>query len=272
MQFRDRVVWITGASSGIGAALAKALASRGAELILSGRRMDALEAVKASCLELGRIDILLLPFEATDFEALPAIVVKAQQWKGHIDVLINNAGVSQRSLVVDSDMSVYRRIIDIDYFSPVMLTKLVLPGMIAQGGGLIAVTSSLAGKIGSKMRSGYCSAKHALHGFYDSLRAEVYADNIRVSIILPGYVQSNVSLYALTGDGGTHGVMDAGQAGAISADAAAARILRQLEKEREEIYVGTGAEMLAPWLKRFFPGLLSRFLRKQKVPGGAGTP
>ena len=136
---------------------------------------------------------------------------------------------------------------------------------------MIAVTSSLAGKIGSKLRSGYCSAKHALHGFYDSLRAEVHDDNIRVSIILPGYVQSNVSVSALTGDGGTHGVMDAGQAKAISAEAAAVRIIRQLEQEREEIYVGTGAEMLAPWLKRFFPTLLSRFLRKQKVPPRAPT-
>lgn len=265
MVFQNKTVWITGASSGIGASLAYVFAKKGAHLILSGRQLDKLQAVETRCRTLGVSDILLLPFEATDFEQLETIAATAERWKDGIDLLINNAGVSQRSLVIDTEISVYREIMDIDYFSPVMLTKLVLPGMVRRGGGMIAITSSLAGKFGSKLRSGYCSAKHALHGFYDSLRAEHYQDNIRISIILPGYVQSNVSVSALIGNGSRHGIMDKGQANAISADAAAEIIVRKLYKEKEEIYVGTGMEMLTPWLKRFFPGLLSYFLRKQKI-------
>lgn len=266
---KNSIVWITGASSGIGAALAKEMAKRGVHLILSGRRIQALLNVQNDCQKLGAGDILVLPFEATDFDQLTSIVTTAEGWKGGIDLLINNAGVSQRSLIINTDMDVYRKIMDIDYFAPVQLTMLVLPGMIERGGGMIAVTSSLAGKMGSKLRSGYCSAKHALQGFFESLRAEHYQDNIRVSLILPGYVKSNVSVSALKGDGSRHGVMDKGQSKAITAEEAAKKIIAQLEKGREEIYVGSGIEMIAPLLKRFFPKLLSQILRNQKLPSEA---
>ena len=266
MNFDNKTIWITGASSGIGAGLARAFATEGAALILSGRREQALEEVVQQCRTAGAADVLALPFETTDFDALPALVSRADGWRDGIDMLVNNAGISQRSLVMDTQMEVYRSIMEVDYFAPVALTKLVLPGMLARGGGTIAINSSLAGKLGSKLRSGYSSAKHALLGFYDSLRAELHEQGIRVAVILPGYVQSQVSVSALTGDGSEHGIMDSGQASAISADDAAKVILKGLHRSCDEIYVGSGAEMLAPVLKRFFPGLLTRILRQQKIP------
>lgn len=266
VSMHNKVIWITGASSGIGAGLAQRLAAEQSLLILSGRQQAALEQVAEQCRAAGAQQVLCLPFEATDFAALAEIVKRAQQWQGRIDLLINNAGISQRSQVLDTELETYRHIMEVDYFAPVALTKLVLPIMLAQGGGMIAVTSSLAGKLGSKLRSGYCSAKHALHGFFDSLDAELHAQNIRVCMILPGYVQSQVSVNALLGDGARQNSMDAGQASAISALAAADIIVKGLQQQRSEIYVGTGREMLAPWLKRFFPKRFRQIIRNQALP------
>ncbi len=265
--FNEKTVWITGASSGIGAGLARQFAKQGAHLILSGRRADALAVVKRECGAFGSGDVTILTFETTDYDSLTRVVEDAIAFKGRIDCLVNNAGISQRSLALDTGMDVYRKILDVDFFAPVTLTKLVLPGMIKNGGGLICVTTSVAGKVGSKMRSGYCAAKHALHGFFDSLRAELYDDNIRVSLIVPGYVQTNVTINAITADGSPNQKSEAEHAKGISPDAAATRIVSALAKGKEEIYIGSGAEMLAVPLKRFFPGALSRMTRKQDIEG-----
>lgn len=269
--YKQQVIWITGASSGIGEGLAKGFAKQRALLVISGRNMEALNRVSEQCLSLGAIDVLIVPFEATELEQLDALVSKVMQWQGRIDVLVNNAGISQRSLVSDTDMAVYRKIMEIDFFAPVALTKLVLPIMTKQKSGHIVVVTSLAGKLGSKMRSGYCAAKHALHGFFDSLRAEQFDNNIKVSLLLPGYVKTNVSQSAITGDGSSHNALDEGQASAISPERAASRVLPQLAKGKYEIYVGSGKEMMAPWLKRFFPNLLANILNKQKLPGPSST-
>ena len=205
MEFGGMTIWITGASSGIGAALARAFGAAGAHLILSGRREDALASVAGA---LGG-EAFVLPFEATDMGALPGVVARAWDWHGGIDVLVNNAGISQRSLAIDTTMDVYRRIMEVDFFAPVALSQLVVPRMIARGSGHIVAVSSVAGKVGSPLRSGYCAAKHALIGYCDALRAECEtAYGIGVTSILPGSVRTAIATNALLGDGAVRGVSD----------------------------------------------------------------
>lgn len=248
MSLAGQRVWITGASSGIGAALARALAPAGAQLILSGRNIAALEAVAADC---G--GARLLPFEATDFEALPAIVAAA----GEVDLLVNNAGVSQRSLAHQTSMDVYRAIMEVDFFAPVALTRLVLPAMLARGSGHLAVVASVAGKVGSPMRTGYCAAKHAVMGWFDALRTEVEHKGIKVSTIVPGFVATDIGRRALRGDGTPVGREDSDIAGGISAEAAAAIIRDGLAAGVREIEVGgDGPDMALLKLKREAPEAL----------------
>lgn len=263
--FSAKTVWITGASSGIGAGLARGFAREQAALILSGRREDELNAVADQCRTLGAVDVKVLPFETTDFDRLPSLVSEAEQWRGGIDVLINNAGISQRSLVVDTSMDVYRRILDIDFFAPVALTKLVLPAMRNRGSGLIVVTTSVAGKLGSKLRSGYSAAKFALHGFYESLRGEVHDDNIGVSLVVPGYVKTDVTVNAITGDGSKQGKREQEHDGSMTPDELAAEVIPKLKAGKEEIITGSGMPRYAVLLKRFFPGVVSSIIRKQTI-------
>lgn len=202
---KDKTVWITGASSGIGAALAKTLSARGAKVILSGRRMDALEAT-ANALE---TDSLIIPFEVTDYQSLAGHVETAWDWTGRVDILVNNAGVSQRSLAIDTDPQVYTNLINIDLIAPIWLTQLQLQPMAKAGGGHIVAISSVAGRIGAPLRTAYCAAKHGLIGYMDSLRTEVaLPHNIHVTNILPGSVATNVSRNALTKDGSQRGKSD----------------------------------------------------------------
>ena len=189
MRFEGKAVWITGASSGIGEALAEAFAAEGAAVILSGRRRDALDAVAAG---LGG-ESLVLPFESTDWAALPGAVETAWSWRGGVDILVNNAGISQRSLAIDTAPDVYRTIIEVDLLAPIWLTQLVLPRMAERGSGHLVAISSVAGRLGPVLRTAYAAAKHGLIGYCDSLRAEVEsAYEIKVTTILPGSVRTEV--------------------------------------------------------------------------------
>ncbi|CAG5068443.1 Putative oxidoreductase SadH [Dyadobacter sp. CECT 9623] len=259
--FKDKVVWITGASSGIGEALAIAFAREGAKLVLTARRKEELERVKLST-GLPDTSVLVLPMDVTDLEkAVPAAEQVIAQF-GRIDIMVHNAGVSQRSYIKDTDLAVYKNLMEIDFFSTVALTKAVLPYMIKQKGGHFIVMSSVAGKIGTIMRSGYNAAKHALHGFYDSLRAEGYVDNIKVTTVCPGYIRTNISLNALNESGSKFGKMDSNQANGIPAEECARRILSAVKKDKKEIYIGGFKEVAAIYLKRFFPTLLFDQVRK----------
>ena len=239
-------VWITGASSGIGEGLARAWAAQGAKVILSGRRADALDRLAS---ELPGAEVV--PFEATELAALPAAVAKA----GHVDILVNNAGISQRSLAVSTDFDVYRRIMEVDFFAPVRLTQLVLPQMIARGSGHFVMISSIAGKIGSPLRSGYCAAKHALIGYSDALRSEVAQHGISVTTVTPGFVATAIAINALTGEGRVRGPGADPVDNGITPDEAAAQILGGIAEGRREIPVGReGApEMMLLGLKRHNP-------------------
>lgn len=249
---KDDVVWITGASSGIGEALAKAFAERGCRLVLSGRRIEALEAVNAAC---GG-GHLLLPFETTDERAIPEMVEQARFKWGRIDCLINNAGISQRSLAINTDLSVYRQIVEVDLMAPIALTQAVLPVMVAQGSGRIAMISSVAGIAGVPLRTAYCAAKHGLIGYSDALRAEVARHGIKVHVIAPGSVRTNVSKNALAGDGVARGESDAAIDNGIHPDDAAARMIKAMAAGAREIIIAEGMEAGIPILRRTQPEAL----------------
>lgn len=261
--YQDKVVWITGASSGIGEALAYEFARQGARLVLSARRTDALEAVRKQCANPQQH--LVLPLDMSDSAALPAAVQQVLATLGRIDVLINNAGISQRSLVQDTALAVDRRIMEVDFFGPVALTKAVLPQMLAQRSGQLVAVSSVVGLVATPYRSAYAAAKHAIIGFYDALRAEVFAAGIGVSVILPGYVRSNVSLSALTGDGSTHGVVDPGQTTAMPADVFARKAVAALARRENRILIAGARERFGVLLSRLSPNLLARVIRNAKV-------
>lgn len=253
--FKDQVVWITGASSGIGEALALQFAAAGARLVLSARREEELQRVKARCVDAGLTaeNALVLPLDVTDHEAMPAAVERVTNTFGRIDFLLNNAGISQRSKCIDTDLSVYRTILEVDVLGQIAMTKAVLPTMLEQGSGHLAVTSSVAGKIGAPLRTGYCAAKHAMMGFFDALRAETARDGLRVTTITPGYIQTNVSVNALNGDGSTFGKTDKDIENGMDVDRCAEVIMEGFRKGKPEIPVGEGMEMKALFLKRFFP-------------------
>lgn len=246
MRFAGKTVWITGASSGIGKALAEAFAAEGAALILSGRRRETLEAVAAG---LGG-EALVLPFETTDWTALPGAVESAWGWRGGVDILVNNAGISQRSLAIDTEPLVYETIIAVDLLAPIRLTQLVLPLMAARGGGHIVAISSVAGRLGPVLRTAYAAAKHGLIGYCDSLRAEVEsAYGIRVTTILPGSVRTEVAANALTADGSRRGISDANIDAGMDPAECARRIVDAVAAGTRELIVAEGAEAFAAALR-----------------------
>ena len=258
---KNKVIWITGASSGIGEATAYKMAKEGAKLILSARRKEELERVKNAC-GLLENDILVLPLDVENFESFESLKDTVVAKFGRIDLLFNNAGISQRGGVLESDLSVFQKIININFMGVAALTKAVLPQMIKQNDGHIVVTSSLSGKLGSPKRSGYCASKHALHGFFDALRAEVYENNIKVTMICPGYIQTDISVNAISADGNKHGKMDNNQENGIPVDVCAAKIVKAIKADKSEIYIG-GKEVLGVYLKRFFPKILEKIVIKQ---------
>ena len=249
--FSDRCWWITGASSGIGEGLARALAARGARVILSGRNVAALEALARDC---GTA--LVLPFEATDFDRIPDIVERAWAWKGRVDGLVNNAGVSQRSLAVDTAFAVYQRLIAIDLLAPIALTQALLPRMVHAGGGRIVAISSVAGIVGAPLRSAYSAAKHGLIGYHDSVRAENEHLGVQVHVFAPGSVRTNVSRNALTADGGSRGVSDAAIEAGISPAECADAMLAAIEAGTRELVLATGMEHYVAALRRSDPDAL----------------
>lgn len=259
-----RTIWITGASSGIGEALAYALARRGAKLVLSARRKEELERVKGNCISEAQPNIRILPLDITQTSTLKLSTEAAIQIFGNIDIMIHNAGVSQRSLIAETSLEVDRRLMDINYFGAIALTKYLLPHFISRKSGHFVVVSSITGKFGTPYRSGYAASKHALHGFFDALRAEHFKDNIRVTMICPGFVHTPITLAALTGDGTPLNKMDEAQYNGMPAEQCAEKIVKAIEKKREEVYIG-GREVLGVYLKRFVPSIFSKLIRKVAV-------
>ncbi len=260
MKFAGQVIWITGASSGIGEAAAQAFAREGARLVLSSRRPDELERVRRAC---ERPDEhAVIPLDLIRSETFPAIVADVLARCGRIDVLVNNGGVSQRARALDATPDVERALMEVDYFGPVALTKAVLPSMRARHSGRIVVVSSVMGYVGTPGRSTYAAAKHALHGYFDSLRAEIWRDGVGVTLVCPGYVKTAVSHNAVGPRGEKHGRTDGTHLTGIAPEKCAAAIVNAVANGREEVYVGR--EAYAIYVKRFFPWLYSRIMRRMK--------
>ena len=260
--FTGKTVWITGASSGIGAALAHILAAKGARLILSARSVDKLEAVRQGCLNPDEHLCLLL--DLADPASIEAAWDSLQSIPREVDILINNGGMTQRARVLETRMEVYRLLLEVNFMAAVDLTKKVLPGMLERGTGQIVAVSSLMGKFSSPQRSGYAAAKHALQGFMDALSAEVHAAGVRVLVASPGFVNTDVSRNALRGDGTLHGKMDPEQAAAISAEKCAEQIVAAMVKGRAEVFPG-GKERIGLLLNRISPALLRLVMRRIRV-------
>jgi len=255
---KNKIIWITGASSGIGEAVALAMIDEGAVVIASAPFAEELEIVKQKASRPENFHCVVL--DLLQSETLEPLAKRMIERFGRIDVLINNAGVSQRALAVDTPIEVDRKIMEIDYFGSVILTKAVLPQMIKQGGGHLVCTSSLVGVFGFPLRSAYSAAKHAMHGFFESVRIENYQHNIKVNIIIGGRIKTNVSLNAVMADGKAYGQMDAGQNKGITPQKAAKQILKGIQRNKPEILVG-GGELLMIRIKRWLPrlhGLISR--------------
>lgn len=258
----NKVIWVTGASSGIGEALVYQLNELGAKIILSARRADVLLEVKGKCK--FPENAAILPLDLIAFDSLESITETAISIYGKIDILINNGGLSQRSLIIDTKFEVYQQMVDVNYLGTIKLTKHLLPYFIAQKSGHFVTVTSLMGKFSSPYRSGYCGAKHALHGFFDALRMEHEKDNVDVSIICPGFIQTNVAKNALTGDGSALQKEDNATENGMPVNDCAKEIISAIEKKRFETYVG-GKEKFGIYLKRFFPKLLHKVVMKSKV-------
>lgn len=263
MDPKGKNVWITGASSGIGQAMAREMARRGARVLLSARRIEALEQTAAACRAFGG-DVFILPLDLAATENLAAAAVEAEKLLGPVDMLLNIAGVGQRGLALETDLATAQRIFAVDFWGAVELTRAVAPGMIRRGSGQIVALSGVLGKFGAPRRSFYSAAKHAMHGWFDSLREELLGTGVSVTLLVPGWVRSEISLHALDAAGNPHGAMDEGQARGLSPEQCAKRAMPAIIKEKAEQLIG-GRECGGVYLNRLWPGLFRRLLRKKGI-------
>lgn len=263
MSLRDKTIWITGASAGIGQALAITLAARrDVTLVLSARRAEELERVRALCADPHRVYVL--PMDVADTAAAEANAARAAELAGApIDVMVHNAGIGQRSLAKDTPLADDRRVMELNYFGVVALTKALLPSMLARKTGHFVVVSSVVGYVGTPHRTAYAASKHALHGFFESLRAEVFGAGVAVTMVCPGFVRTEIARKALERAGGKasdHTALEGG----MTAEACAKKIAAAMEREAREVYVG-GAEIVGIYARRYAPGLLAQALRRIKT-------
>ena len=261
-KIKNSVIWLTGASSGIGEQLAYQLARKGARLIISSRRKEELERVKKNC-ESDTVESLSLDLE--DTFSLKSRSKEVETIFGPVDILINNGGISQRDTILNTSLEVDRKLMEVNFFGTITLSKALLPKMVERKKGHHVVVTSTVGIINTPYRSTYGASKHALHGFYDVLRAEHYDDNIKVTMILPGYVKTNISFNALVGDGGHQNKMDKGQEKGMSPERCAQLIIKAIEADKHTVYIGGVKEKMGIYLKRFWPKAAAKAVRKLRV-------
>ncbi len=252
MKLQGKTAWITGASSGIGNALANELFNRGATVILSSRDVNKLSELKQKLDGISANRCHVIPLDVTKPAEIAQASAEIQKLVPRLDILVNNAGVSQRSEALNTSIDVDRALMEVNFFGALGVTKTVLPWMISNGGGNITVVSSMAGKYGFRMRSAYSASKHALHGFFETLRAECSDKNVTVTIICPGRVRTDISINSLTGEGKKYGKMDKGQANGVSVEKCVHIIANAIERDRKEVFIGF-AERFLLLVKRILP-------------------
>ena len=262
MKLQDKTVWITGAASGIGKALAIEYAKQKAIVILSDRDKENLQKTVNDCESLGS-KAVFAPFDLAKTNEIEETVAEVLKTHPKINILISNGGISQRSYAIETPIEIDRRILEINFFGAITLTKALLPALIADGGGNISVTSSMTGKFGFPLRTTYCASKHAVQGFFEALRAELYDKNVKVTIVSPGRVYTNISVNAIDKDGKPHGILDPGQAKGISAEKCARKIVKAIKRNKKELWVG-GSEILMIYIRLYLPFLFHILARKIK--------
>lgn len=259
--FIGKSAWITGASSGLGRALALEFGALGAKLILSGRDEVALAHVAQS----AGTDARVLAFDLEDDAACGEAANQALAVFGRLDFVVLNAGISQRSLFVNTSKTAFSKIMRTNFISSVEITRAVLPSMLRQRGGSILCVSSLAGLMGAPLRSAYSASKHALAGFFSSVRTEIEGSGVTIHIAYPGFVKTMISHNALKGDGSRHGVLDPLQRNGLDPTAAAWKIVKDLARGKLDIRVAMdGKARLALFLSRHVPSLAAKALSRQK--------
>ncbi len=258
--YKEKIVWITGASSGIGEHLAYTFAYEGARLILSSRNITELERVKKACEEKGgKASVYSLDLSSP--EQIDEVSKKVLDQYVHIDVLINNGGISQRALFTETSMEVDRRIMEVNFFGAAALTKKVIHSMLSHGGGHLVVISSLTGKFGFPLRSAYAASKHAVLGYFESIYAELHDKNIKVTMVCPGRIRTNVSQNALNKDGRAYGKMDEGQDKGLAPETCAKKIVKAMKRNKKEVYIGK-LDVIMIYIKRYFPALFYKIVSK----------
>lgn len=259
-KIKGKNIWITGASSGIGESMAYVFAKQGAKLILSGRNEERLIEVANQCK--GTQKPIVVPFDLADESSIKKaaeFVIKNQT----VDILVHNGGISQRSLAMETAFEVDKKIMQINFFGSVVLTKKILPEMIKAKSGHIVVISSIVGKFGYPKRTAYSASKHALHGFYESLRCEHLNDNIYVSIICPGSINTNIAQNALDKDGKPFGKIDKRLKDGMPADICARKIVAAVKKQKKEVYIG-GKEILMVYFKKYLSFLFYKIVKNKQ--------
>ena len=260
--FEGKIIWITGASSGIGECLVYSFIRRGATVIASSNEPTELERVKKNCGDLSG-KVVCVPFDLSDTSGIEKTVREQIGLTGKIDYLLNIGGISQRATIADTPIWLDRKIMEINYFGTIALTKAVLPFMIGQKSGHVLATSSISGRFGFPLRSAYSASKQALHGFFETLFIENRKYNIRSSVIIPGRVRTKISYRALDAEGKEHGKLDAGQSKGISPEKAAEMIIRGIMRNKREILVGS-SELIMLYIRRYFPSLFFSLADKIK--------
>lgn len=263
MKFSDKIIWITGASSGIGRELAVQLAARGARIVLSSRRAELLELLRNE-LPGGAQRHWVVALDLSNSEVVMAKAAVFVQQHGPIDILINNGGISQRSLLLETDFAVYRHLMEVNYLGTVALTKAVLPGMVELGSGTVVSISSVAGKVSSKLRTGYSGSKYAVIGFMDCLRAELKQHGVACLTVCPGSIQTDIALNALDSSGRAQQKNDASIESGMAVEQCCEQIIKAISSHKEEVVIGKGISAWAPLIRRFFPALFNYFTARSE--------
>lgn len=260
--YSNKVILITGASSGIGEALAVGSAKEGAVLILAARRMEELKRVAERCSKAGAKEVLCVPLDVTDKDQVRGLLdtIQTRNWK--IDVFFNNAGISQRSTVLEAKEEVERQIMEVNYFAPVYLGKALYP--LFSGDARMVIISSLSGLFGFPLRTTYAASKHAIKGYFESWQVE--NKHPHITLVFPGRIQSQISVHALHGDGAEHQVMDKAQREGMPVDKCARIILKGVAVKKRKILVGQ-KELILYWFYKHIPSLYYKIASSIKANG-----